>query len=211
MSVFEMWRSTLAIKILLVVIGFMVFSFGITGLWVGIGIALLLAGALMVFRQGQSAGHEACAASKSVAAIGADKADKKMLSQMWSVSNGVRSIFAGAVVSYTINAIYIILSVVHAPEIATFVSRLVSWVITMPYWPIIAAWHETYEFLTTDVILVLMISPFILPLVQFAGYMQGPKLWKKTEQAMVDGRRRAKARSRIVKKNKLPRSMRPEI
>ena len=47
MSVFEMWRSTLAIKILLVVIGFMVFSFGITGLWVGIGIALLLAGALM--------------------------------------------------------------------------------------------------------------------------------------------------------------------
>lgn len=211
MSVFEMWRSTLAIKILLVVIGFMVFSFGITGLWVGIGIALLLAGALMVFRQGQSAGHEACAVSKSVAAIGADKADKKMLSQMWSVSNGVRSIFAGAAVSYTINAIYIILSVVHAPEIATFVSRLVSWVITMPYWPIIAAWHETYEFLTTDIILVLMISPFILPLVQFAGYMQGPKLWKKTEQAMVDGRRRAKARSRIVKKNKLPRSMRPEI
>ena len=211
MSVFEMWRSTLAIKILLVVIGFMVFSFGITGLWVGVGIALLLAGALMVFRQGQSAGHEACAASKSVAAIGADKADKKMLSQMWSVSNGVRAIFAGAAVSYTINAIYIILSVVHAPEIATFVSRLVSWVITMPYWPIIAAWHETYEFLTTDVILVLMISPFILPLVQFAGYMQGPKLWKKTEQAMVDGRRRAKARSRIVKKNKLPRSMRPEI
>lgn len=211
MSVFEMWRSTLAIKILLVVIGFMVFSFGITGLWVGIGIALLLAGALMVFRQGQSAGHEACAASKSVAAIGADKADKKMLSQMWSVSNGVRSIFAGAAVSYTINAIYIILSVVHAPAIATFISRLVSWVITMPYWPIIAAWHETYEFLTTDVILVLMISPFILPLVQFAGYMQGPKLWKKTEQAMVDGRRRAKARSRIVKKNKLPRSMRPEI
>lgn len=211
MSVFEMWRSTLAIKILLVVIGFMVFSFGITGLWVGVGIALLLAGALMVFRQGQSAGHEACAVSKSVAAIGADKADKKMLSQMWSVSNGVRAIFAGAAVSYTINAIYIILSVVHAPEIATFVSRLVSWVITMPYWPIIAAWHETYEFLTTDVILVLMISPFILPLVQFAGYMQGPKLWKKTEQAMVDGRRRAKARSRIVKKNKLPRSMRPEI
>ena len=206
-----MWRSTLAIKILLVVIGFMVFSFGITGLWVGVGVALLLAGALMVFRQGQSAGHEACAVSKSVAAIGADKADKKMLSQMWSVSNGVRAIFAGAAVSYTINAIYIILSVVHAPEIATFVSRLVSWVITMPYWPIIAAWHETYEFLTTDVILVLMISPFILPLVQFAGYMQGPKLWKKTEQAMVDGRRRAKARSRIVKKNKLPRSMRPEI
>ena len=58
---------------------------------------------------------------------------------------------------------------------------------------------------------VLMISPFILPLFQFWGYMQGPKLWKKTEQAMADGRRRAKARSRIVKKNKLPRTMKPEI
>ena len=56
-----------------------------------------------------------------------------------------------------------------------------------------------------------MISPFILPLFQFWGYMQGPKLWKKTEQAMADGRRRAKARSRIVKKNKLPRTMKPEI
>lgn len=211
MNVTEMWRSTLAIKVLLVVLGFMVFSFGVTGLWVGIGIALLLGGCLMVFRQGQTAGHEACAVSKSVQNVGLDKADKKMLSQMWSVSNGVRAIFAGAVFSYSINAIYIIIMLVGAPVMVQFVARLVSWAVTMPYWPLIAAWHETYEFLTTDIILVLMISPFILPLFQFWGYMQGPKLWKKTEQAMADGRRRAKARSRIVKKNKLPRTMKPEI
>ena len=149
--------------------------------------------------------------SRSVQNVGLDKADKKMLSQMWSVSNGVRAIFAGAVFSYSINAIYIIIMLVGAPVMVQFVARLVSWAVTMPYWPLIAAWHETYEFLTTDIILVLMISPFILPLFQFWGYMQGPKLWKKTEQAMADGRRRAKARSRIVKKNKLPRTMKPEI
>ena len=107
-----MWRSTLAIKVLLVVLGFMVFSFGVTGLWVGVGIALLAGGCLMVFRQGQTAGHEACAVSKSVQNVGLDKADKKMLSQMWSVSNGVRAIFAGAVFSYSINAIYIIVMLV---------------------------------------------------------------------------------------------------
>ena len=198
-------------KVLLVVIGFMIFSTGITALWVGLGLALLLGSAYMVFRQGQGAGHEACAVSKSVADIGAEKADKKMLSQMWSVSNGVKSIFAGAVFAYTVNAIYIILMLLGAPATAKVISRLVSWAITIPYWPIIAAWHETYEFLTPDIAAVLMLSPFILPTVHFLGYLQGPKLWKKTEQAMVNGRRRAKARSRIVKKNKLPRSMKPEI
>ena len=162
MNVTEMWRSTLAIKVLLVVLGFMVFSFGVTGLWVGVGIALLAGGCLMVFRQGQTAGHEACAVSRSVQNVGLDKADKKMLSQMWSVSNGVRAIFAGAVFSYSINAIYIIIMLVGAPVMVQFVARLVSWAVTMPYWPLIAAWHETYEFLTTDIILVLMISPFML-------------------------------------------------
>ena len=206
-----MWRSLLGIKIMMIVVGFMVFSIGVTGVWVGIGIALLLGSCVMVFRQGQGAGHEACAISKSVADIGVEQADKKMLSQMWSKSNGIRSIFAGAAISYIINAIYIILTMVSAPQTAQLIARLISWGITIPYWPLIALWHETYQFLTTDIILVLMISPFILPTIHFFGYMQGPKLWKKTEQAMADGRRRAKARSRIIKKKKIPRSMRPEI
>ncbi len=206
-----MWRSTLGTKVLLVVIGFMAFSIGITGVWVGFGLALLLGSCVLVFRLGQNAGHEACAVSKSVADIGVEQADKKMLSQMWSKANGIRSIFAGAAVSYIINSIYIILTITSASEAAQVISRVISWVITVPYWPIIAIWHETYQFLTTDIILVLMLSPFLLPLVQFFGYMQGPKLWKKTEKAMAEGRRRAKARSRIVRKNKLPRSMRPEI
>ena len=74
-------------------------------------------------------------------------------------------------------------------------------------------WHENFVDLTFDVILVLMVGPFILPVFQFLGYLQGPKFWEKTEQAMADGKRRAKARSRIVKKNKdnRPRWERPEI
>lgn len=211
MNVKEIWRSLLSVKVLLVVIGFMVFSTGVTALWVALGLALLLGSAYMVFRQGQGAGHEACAVSKPIADIGVENADKKMLSQRWSVSTGVRSIFAGAVFAYTVNVVYILLTLLNAPTGAQVVSRLVSWAITIPYWPIIAAWHETYQYLTPDIVAVLMLSPFVLPTVHFLGYMQGPKLWKKTEQAMVNGRRRAKARSRIVKKNKLPRSMKPEI
>jgi hypothetical protein len=50
----------------------------------------------------------------------------------------------------------------------------------------------------------------VLPAATCAGYLQGPKLWKKTEEAMAKGKRRAKARSRIVKKNK-PRVQKPQI
>ena len=62
-----------------------------------------------------------------------------------------------------------------------------------------------------DIILVLMVGPFVIPTCQFLGYLQGPKMWEKTEQAMAEGKRRAKARSRIARKKKLPKSMRPEI
>ena len=201
----------LGVKILLIFVGFMVFSVGVTALWIGVGILLLLGGAFMMFRTGQSAGHESCAISKSVADIGYDKADNLMKSRMWSISNGVRTIFAGAAVMYTLNVIYIILMLLNVNDTVKVISRAVSWILTMPYWPIIAYWHESYASLTTDIILVLMISPFVMPVCYYFGYLQGPKLWKKTEQAMANGRRRAKARSRIVKKNKLPKPMKPEI
>ena len=58
---------------------------------------------------------------------------------------------------------------------------------------------------------VLMISPFVLPLCTFAGYMQGPKLWAKSEEAMAQGRRRARAKSRVAQKKRAPRVRKPEI
>ena len=90
------------------------------------------------------------------------------------------------------------------------VSRLASFAVSLPYMPLVTYWHPVYNVLTWDIVLMLMIGPFLLPAIQFAGYMQGPRLWEKTEKAMAQGKRRAKARSRIVKRNK-PRMNQPEI
>ena len=81
----------------------------------------------------------------------------------------------------------------------------------IPYWPILSYFHPVYNVLTWDIVLLLMVSPFILPAVQLFGYTKGPMMWAKTEKAMAEGKRRAKARSRIVRKKRTPKSQRPEI
>ena len=85
-----------------------------------------------------------------------------------------------------------------------------AWVLALPFWPLVAHWFETYDSLAPALVAVFLISPFVLPLCMFAGYMQGPKLWQKSERAMAQGRRRAKARSRVVKK-RAPKVRGPEI
>ena len=60
------------------------------------------------------------------------------------------------------------------------------------------------------IVAMLMISPFILPGCTCLGYLQGPRLWARTEDAMKQGRRRAKARARVGKKM-VPRQQKPEI
>lgn len=207
-----MWKSTILIKIVLIFIGFILFSVGNEVVWTVLGCAVLLGSCWFMFRQGQGAGHESCAVTKSIERVEAEgkRADEGLYRQMWSRSNGVKSIFAGAVFAYAVNAVYIILTLVDAGEMAVMISRVVSWVVTMPYWPVIAMFHETYVALTPDIVIVLMASPFLLPLCHYFGYLCGPKLWQNTEKAMADGKRRAKARSRIVKK-KGPKIQKPEI
>ena len=207
-----MWKSTVLIKIVLVFIGFILFSIGSNVAWTILGSLVLLGCCWFMFRQGQNAGHESCAVTKSIERVEAEgkRADEGLYRQAWSRSNGVKSIFAGALFAYAVNAAYIILSLLDVSEAAVMISRVVSWVVTMPYWPVIAMFHETYVALTPDIVIVLMASPFLLPLCHYFGYLCGPKLWQNTEKAMADGRRRAKARSRIVKK-KAPRIQKPEI
>lgn len=224
MSVFEMWKGTLTIKILLIFVGFLIFLTGVVPLWIGAGLVMLAGGCFLSFRQGQGAGHEACSVSKSVERAqqeGHAQLDAKIRREAWSVSNGIRAIFAGGLVGYVVNAIYIIITLAGANEYATLMSRLASMVVSIPYMPIVANWHQVLDAetgkmvvelykLTPDMIVVFMVGPFLLPLFQFLGYLQGPKLWQKTEKAMAEGKRRAKARSRIVKK-KGPKVQKPEI
>ena len=207
-----MWKSTILIKIVLIFIGFILFSIGSNVAWTILGCAVLLGSCWFMFRQGQNAGHESCGVTKSIGRVEAEgkRADEGLYRQAWSRSNGVKSVFAGALFAYAVNAVYIILSLLDVSEMAVMISRVASWVVTMPYWPVIAMFHETYVALTPDIVIVLMASPFLLPLCHYFGYLCGPKLWQNTEKAMADGKRRAKARSRIVKK-KGPRIQKPEI
>jgi len=192
----------------------LIFTFDVQALWIIIGVLLLLGSCFMAFRQGGAMGHEACSVTKSIEHAGdaaRSQFEPVMFKRVWSKSNGVKSLFAGGLVAYVFSAAYILCTLVAPESMATFITRLVSWLLCIPYWPIVAYWHETYTVLTPDVVVVLMAGPFLLPFFQYLGYLQGPKLWAKTEKAMADGKRRAKARSRIIKKNKKPRVRGPEI
>lgn len=198
----------------MILVSFMIFTFDNTLLFVILGIILLLASCYLAFRQGQMAGHASCNISRTIEHARetgkTQTIEKKMYKQAWCVSNGVKSIFAGALIGYVLNVFYILSMLLLKEGPVVLVSRVLSLMITLPYWPIVAYWHESFTVITMDVVALLMVSPFIIPLCQFGGYMCGPQLWAKTEKAMAEGKRRAKARSRIGKK-KVPKVKGPEI
>lgn len=214
-----MWKGVVSLKIAMVFLSMMVLSFGNSTVFIVLGLVILLGGCFLAFRQGQGYGHEACSVRHSVERMQADPAkasqiDAKMYKQMYSVSAGIKAVFAGAIIGYVVNSVYIIIMLLTETEGGVvWGARLASMIVSMPYWPVLHHWHETFTGLAPDMVIMLMTGPFLVPLCQFAGYLQGPKLWEHTEKAMVDGKRRAKARSRIVrkKKNGTPRSQRPEI
>ncbi len=214
MTTGNMIKNAIVLKLLMIFVSFTVFSFGNMTVFMLLGIVVLLGCSFAALKQGIAMGHEACAVSNSLERIleKGDKApDPLMIRQSYSVSKGVKAIFGSALVDYLINCVYIIFMLLKVDETALIFSRLASFVMVIPYWPILCYWHEVYNVLTWDIVLLLMVSPFILPTIQFIGYTKGPAMWAKTEKAMADGKRRAKARSRIVKKKKLPKSQRPEI
>lgn len=200
----------------MIFISFTVFSFGNMTVYLLLGLLIMLLGCFLAFRQGAAIGHEACSVSASLERIAQspDKAqniEPKMRKQAYSISGAVKALFGAALIDYAINAIYIILMLVNPDGSAVVASRLASFLMVIPYWPIVSHWHPVFNVLTWDIVAVLMLSPFLLPLCQYLGYRQGPALWARTEKAMADGKRRAKARSRIARKKKAPKVRGPEI
>ena len=214
MSVKDMWKVNATTLVLLVFVNLMVFSLGNTA-WIVLGLVLLASGMFLSFRQGMGLGHEACAIAEtarrandpSSSAYG--QLDKDVLKRTWSVERGIKGMMVSVLIPYVINVVYIICMLLDL-EPMKLPTRLVAWVITLPFWPIIVHWYEAFDVLTPAIVAVLMISPFLLPACTFAGYMQGPKLWEKSEKAMAQGRRRARAKSRVAQKKK-PRVQKPEI
>lgn len=214
MNIADMWKSNLAVHLLLIVVNLALFSLGNTP-WIVLGLICLALGMFYSFRQGMSLGHRACGILQTVErSMEPDspthgQLDKRVVAQAWSVSRGIRAALACALLPYALGCAYIVCALLGLK--AALPLRLISWVVALPFWPVVLPWYQTFDRLTGVVAAVLMISPFVLPACGFAGYMQGPKLWAKSEKAMAEGRRRAKAKSRVQRKKTIPRSQRPEI
>ena len=212
MSIMDMWKTCVFTTVLLIFLNLGLFTLNNNLAWTILGLILLLGSLYLVYRQGMGFGHEACRLLATLKEVDGARSpvDEKVAKRAWSVNRGVKAVLATALVPYLIGCAYIVLSLLKVDSLAVPM-RLVSWVVASPYWPCILPWTHTFDRLTGAVAAVLMISPFVMPLVTFAGYMQGPKLWAKSEKAMAEGKRRAKAKSRVVRKKRVPRSQRPEI
>ena len=181
------------------------------------GVALLAAGAYLCFRQGMQLGHGACGIRGTVEAArkaGPDvyaQLDQRYICQVWNRKTGLRGALASALVPLIAGAVYILLSLAgRAPEALLLIARTAAWLLSLPFWPLIAHWHRDFVTLTPAIVAMLLLSPFALPACAFLGYLRGPSLWANSEEAMKQGRRRAKARSRVGKKL-APRPQKPEI
>lgn len=219
MGVKNMWGAN-AMALAILIGANLAASFAGEGLWLVIGIASLLLMLYFCFRQGMGFGHGACGIASTVDS--ARKAgeqvyaqlDKKYLSQAWSVQNAVKGLLLSALIPYVTGSLFIILNLLWRsgvlPETPVIVARVLAWLLSLPYWPLIMHWHEDFVTVTPAIAAMLLISPFVLPAATALGYMQGPKLWARSEDAMKQGRRRAKARARVGKKL-APRQQKPEI
>lgn len=219
MGVRALWQTSATALVILIVLNLL--YAGLNPLaWQVLGILSLLGMMVFCFFQGQRVGHGACGVSSTVDAARAagekvyGQLDRKYLSQAWSRTNGVKGVLAGALIPYAVGGVYIILSLLWrlhpGLETAATVARIPAWLLSLPYWPLIMRFHESFVQLTPDIAAMLLITPFILPLCVYFGYLRGPKLWARTEDAMRQGRRRAKARARVGKKL-APRTQKPEI
>ena len=215
MSVGDMWKNSATTLFLLILLNLALFSLGTTP-WMVLGLIFLALAAFFSYRQGMAFGHQACGILKTVeraedpSSPAHGQLDDKVVRQAWSVQTGLKGVFAAALVPYAVGCVYILCSLLRL-EPLIIPTRLASWLLACPYWPVVLHWYDAFDRLTGVVVAVLMLSPFVLPLCMFAGYMQGPKLWAKSEKAMAEGKRRAKAKSRVVRKKRVPRSQRPEI
>lgn len=214
MTVGEIWRGNALTLFLLIIVNLTAMTFGQTA-WILLGVLCLCGAAWLTFRRGLATGHEACAVRSTVETVSAEggfsdsKQDRRYVAQAWSAATGLKGMLLSALVPYAFGCLHILCTLLNA-EPLVLPTRVAAWLLSLPWWCVILHWQSTFEYLTPLGAAVLMITPFVLPLCHYAGYMQGPKLWARTENAMKEGRRRAKARSRVGKKRvRKPRG--PEI
>lgn len=214
MSVWEMWRSHAAAMFILIILDLALISIG-GAAWIVLGTLALLAGMYLAFRRGMAFGHEACSLLETVAhaqdpaspAYG--QLDAKVIRRAWSRWRGFRGMLLSALIPYVASCAYMLCALLGLDKLI-LPTRAASLLLAMPFWPTLAHWYPSFERLTPAIAAMLMVSPFVLPLCCYAGYLQGPRLWAKSENAMKQGRRRARAKSRVYRKRP-PKAQKPEI
>ena len=214
MSVKEMWKANALRLLLMILLNLALCSVGRLA-WTVLGLLVMLAGMYLSFRQGMSCGHEACGILDSVRRVqqtndsAGSQLDARVLAKTWSRDRGLRGVLASALLPYVVGCLYIVAELLSIRPLVV-PARVAALILALPFWPVLLTWYEVFDRLRPATAALLMVSPFVLPLAFYAGYMQGPRLWKRSEQAMAQGLRRAKAKSRIVKK-RLPKQQKPEI
>lgn len=200
-----MWRTNASVLALLILMN-LALSMAGPALWIAAAAAGLMAGIVVCFRRGISLGIAACSVSDVVETTQKDgtydQLDKAFASLAWRPAMGLKAALISSAVPWVAGALYIALSLT-APDalLPLTLSRTAAWLLSLPYWPFIAPLHSDFVTLTPDIAVMLLTTPFILPLCSFAGYMRGPLQWMHRKEVLARSRRRAKARSRVGHKN----------
>ena len=219
MNAKDMFKSTIMTKFMAIILALLIYSFagGHKVVLTVLGVLALILFLCYSFRVGMALGHESAGVSANIGDIiegngNDDQVDKEMYAMAWSWGNGIKGFFAGSVIGYALNCAYIICMKLVPDTAVCIITRIIAWMISLPYWLILNTKHTVFNSLSTDIIIMLMAGPFVIPLAQFLGYLMGPKLWQRTERAMAQGKRRAKARSRVMKKKQPQKRQKgPEI
>ena len=214
MSVGAMCRGNAVTLVMLILLNLALMSLSEPA-WIALGLLGLLGAGWLDYRQGKAAGHDACGVRDTVRTISAEggfgdsRQDHKYIAQAWSASNGAKALLLSALPPFAAGCLHIACVALNVRPMV-LPSRVAAWLLSLPWWCTILHWQSTFDHLTPLSVAMLLVTPFLLPLCQYAGYMQGPALWARTETAMAEGRRRAKARSRVRRKPG-PRAKGPEV
>ena len=168
MSVMDLWKGSLAVKAVTIVLCLMVFAFNVPLLFNIVGILILAAGCWMALRGGAAAGHAAAGVGAEIEEIMKTPEKRgqitdKMLRQAYSPSHGVAALFAGAIIDYVVNCVYIAMMLFGVGVDVLIFGRLASFAVSLPLWSIVSLWREVFNTLTPDVVIMLLAGPFLIP------------------------------------------------
>jgi len=182
----------------------MTMSFGLA-FWPFVGTAAMIVSILILYRTGIASGLKGASLRATVEKSGKDADGAFDMVQMKKGLPGY------VIVCYALSVLYLAVYAMTASsqggEAAALstpvqITRLFCWIGALPFLPPATFLVGDLTGMSLPIIAVLAVYPLIFPAVYYFAYSRGPALWEARQDAMKKGRRRAKARSRVMKNNK---------